>query len=260
MSTIVTRTGKGSALTWAEADANFTNLNTDKAELASPTFTGTPAAPTASPGENTTQVATTAFVTTADNLKANLASPTFTGTPAAPTASVGTNTTQVATTAYVKTEIPSVAYTKTEIDTKYKVLVVATRASGGQSVAASYVPTTIIYDTETTDPTSIYNNTTGVITIAEAGLYQFNASCRYLNGSTGGDVSMSINRASGSGNGSCIAAIYDLVANQQVFPHTIAVYNCSAGDTFNAKVTAQTAGTVADGGASNNVLIVSRIG
>ena len=33
--------------------------------------------------------------------KANLASPTFTGTPAAPTASVGTNTTQVATTAFV---------------------------------------------------------------------------------------------------------------------------------------------------------------
>lgn len=62
MSTIVTRAGKGSALTWVEADANFTNLNTDKAELASPTFTGTPAAPTAAVGTNTTQVATTAFV------------------------------------------------------------------------------------------------------------------------------------------------------------------------------------------------------
>jgi len=32
MSTIVTRLGKGSALTWEEADANFTNLNTDKVE------------------------------------------------------------------------------------------------------------------------------------------------------------------------------------------------------------------------------------
>ena len=37
--------------------------------------------------------------------KANLASPTFTGTPAAPTASAGTNTTQIATTAFVKTAI-----------------------------------------------------------------------------------------------------------------------------------------------------------
>ena len=46
---------------------------------ASPAFTGTPTAPTASGGTNTTQLATTAFVTTADNLKANLASPAFTG-------------------------------------------------------------------------------------------------------------------------------------------------------------------------------------
>jgi hypothetical protein len=34
--------------------------------------------------------------------KANLASPTFTGTPAAPTAAAGTNTTQLATTAFVR--------------------------------------------------------------------------------------------------------------------------------------------------------------
>jgi cytoskeletal protein CcmA (bactofilin family) len=40
-------------------------------------------------------------LTTDLGLKANLASPTFTGTPAAPTAAVDTNTTQIATTAYV---------------------------------------------------------------------------------------------------------------------------------------------------------------
>jgi hypothetical protein len=56
-----------------------TQLNT-KAPLASPTFTGTPTAPTQTAGNNSTQLATTAFVTTANNLKANLASPTFTGT------------------------------------------------------------------------------------------------------------------------------------------------------------------------------------
>lgn len=71
------------------------------APLASPTFTGTPAAPTATAGTNTTQLATTAFVTAAAALKANLASPTFTGTPSAPTATAGTNTTQLATTAFV---------------------------------------------------------------------------------------------------------------------------------------------------------------
>lgn len=37
--------------------------------------------------------------------KANLASPTFTGTPAAPTAAAGTNTTQIATTAFVGTAV-----------------------------------------------------------------------------------------------------------------------------------------------------------
>jgi len=39
MASLTTRTGKGSALTYAEVDANFTNLNTDKLEVY--TFTTT---------------------------------------------------------------------------------------------------------------------------------------------------------------------------------------------------------------------------
>ena len=42
---------------------------------------------------------------TALDLKANLASPTLTGAPLAPTATTGTNTTQIATTAFVQAEI-----------------------------------------------------------------------------------------------------------------------------------------------------------
>ena len=68
--------------------------------LASPLFTGTPAAPTAAVGVNTTQLATTAYVLAAGF--APLASPTFTGTPAAPTAAAATSTTQIATTAFVR--------------------------------------------------------------------------------------------------------------------------------------------------------------
>jgi hypothetical protein len=45
-------------------------------------------------------------------LKANIASPTFTGTPAAPTAAIGANTTQVATTAFVNSEIANDAVPK----------------------------------------------------------------------------------------------------------------------------------------------------
>jgi len=47
-------------------------------------------------------------LTTDLSSKAPLASPTFTGTPAAPTAAQGTNTTQLATTAYVQTELANV--------------------------------------------------------------------------------------------------------------------------------------------------------
>jgi phage-related tail fiber protein len=103
-----------------------------KADLNSPVLTGIPKAPTAAPGTNTQQVATTAFIqaalvalvnsspTTLDTLnelaaalgndanfattmanalglKAPIASPTFTGVPKAPTATVGTASSQVAT-------------------------------------------------------------------------------------------------------------------------------------------------------------------
>jgi hypothetical protein len=93
--------GRTGAVTLAVADVS------GAAPLASPALTGTPTAPTASAGTSTTQLATTAFVTTADNLKANLASPALTGTPTAPTATGGTNTTQIATTAFVTAAIPT---------------------------------------------------------------------------------------------------------------------------------------------------------
>ena len=58
-----------------------------------------------------------------DTSKADLASPEFTGTPKAPTAAAGTNTTQIATTAFVNGAVSGKAnsadvYTKTEIDNK----------------------------------------------------------------------------------------------------------------------------------------------
>ncbi|MCF2475260.1 phage tail protein [Citrobacter braakii] len=86
--------------------------HTQYAPKASPTFTGTPKAPTAAAGTNTTQIANTAFVqavvTALNNalaLKAPLASPALIGTPTAPTAAQTVNNTQVATTAFVKSAI-----------------------------------------------------------------------------------------------------------------------------------------------------------
>jgi hypothetical protein len=124
VSSFNTRTG---AVTLSLADVT----GVGGAPLAAPAFTGIPTAATASPGTNTTQLATTAFVmaavtaigtgvisfegrTGAVNLLANdlsaaggalLAGPAFTGVPTAPTASVGTNTTQLATTAFVAAAI-----------------------------------------------------------------------------------------------------------------------------------------------------------
>lgn len=82
-----------------------------KAPLASPALTGTPTAPTPSAADNSTKIATTAYVDTADALKANLASPTLTGTPLAPTPGANTNTTQIPTTAWVLGQITPLTYT-----------------------------------------------------------------------------------------------------------------------------------------------------
>ena len=76
-----------------------------QAQKVSPVFTGTPIAPTADYGTNTTQLATTAFV------QGEKASPTFTGIPVAPTASSVTSTTQIATTAFVQAQKISPAFT-----------------------------------------------------------------------------------------------------------------------------------------------------
>lgn len=74
------------------------------APLESPALEGTPTAPTPADTDNSTRIATTAFLKSVLEDYAKLASPTFTGTPKAPTASTSTNTTQIATTAYVKAQ------------------------------------------------------------------------------------------------------------------------------------------------------------
>lgn len=110
----------------SEIDTEFNAISdaiATKADKNDPSFTGLPLAPTAAAGTSTTQIATTAFVTTADNLKADIASPTFTGTPAAPTAASGTDTTQIATTEFVQDAIEDMNLTATvlTLDTNWTV-------------------------------------------------------------------------------------------------------------------------------------------
>ncbi|PWK31754.1 phage tail-collar fiber domain-containing protein [Pseudomonas sp. OV226] len=86
----------------------FQDVTQGYAPINSPALLGTPSAPTAPAGTNTTQIASTAFVeavrvalVAADAQKAPLASPVLTGIPIANTAAPGTNTGQLATTAFV---------------------------------------------------------------------------------------------------------------------------------------------------------------
>ncbi|MHB8123833.1 MAG: hypothetical protein ACYDG4_17045 [Desulfuromonadaceae bacterium] len=74
-------TVKGSPLTNIEVDGNFKSVQDDlalKAPIASPTFTGTPNAPTAAVGTNTTQLASTAFVVAERDATATLTNKTLT--------------------------------------------------------------------------------------------------------------------------------------------------------------------------------------
>ena len=92
----------------SDLDINTQNITTNttniesKADLASPEFTGNPVAPTQSPVNNSTRLATTEFVQASLNNKADLASPEFTGSPLAPTQAVGDDSTKIATTEFVQ--------------------------------------------------------------------------------------------------------------------------------------------------------------
>lgn len=71
--------------------------------LNSPALTGTPTAPTQAGSDNSTRLATTAFIAAAR--AAGLISPAFTGNPTAPTQTALDNSTKLATTAYADAAI-----------------------------------------------------------------------------------------------------------------------------------------------------------
>lgn len=104
-----------SAVNWLAGDAVFHGVTSGTlsafAQSDSAAFTNTPTAPNASPGTNSNQIATTAFVSASFAPKV---SPALTGTPTAPTAASSTNTTQIATTAFVQGLLASISGTATD--------------------------------------------------------------------------------------------------------------------------------------------------
>ena len=83
-----------------------------------PAWSSITSTPTTISGYGITDAYTKTETDSALSLKAPLASPALTGTPTAPTATVGDSSTQLATTAFVNAEIADYTYSKTEIDTK----------------------------------------------------------------------------------------------------------------------------------------------
>lgn len=102
LNTSTGRFEKWNGTAWVDAVSTFTfpaiSIAGTSAFTGAATFSGAVTVPTPSASGHAT---TKTYVDDAVSVKANTASPTFTGTPAAPTAAVDTNTTQIATTAFV---------------------------------------------------------------------------------------------------------------------------------------------------------------
>lgn len=129
------------------------------APIASPTFTGTPVAPTPAAGSNSTAIATTAFV--AEEF-APINNPILTGNVIVPTPPASSNNTLAVNAAWVRQNV------------SYRVLTIAYVGSP-QSITTSAWQTTI-FNIEDFDINGDYNASTGVFTAPRSSLYRFTSS------------------------------------------------------------------------------------
>lgn len=149
------------------------------AQLGSPAFTGNPTVPTQTTNDNSTRVASTAYVqnnlvsylTTANaaTTYAPLSSPGLTGNPTAPTPVFNDSDTSIATTAFVSSRLR---------------LHVAGITSSVTNTAGAAATVTNWSATNAVDPGGNFNRTTGVWTCPQTGYYRvsFQASVAYVSG------------------------------------------------------------------------------
>jgi hypothetical protein len=133
----------------------FTTLLSPYALLASPTFTGTPAAPTAAPGTNTTQLATTAFVTSSPTINTPVINGVTNGSTA-PSGAIGQPITNTGTSVAlggngVATNITSISLTAGDWMVFGEIAFTATSSAvpsvwtAGASTTSATLPATPLY-------------------------------------------------------------------------------------------------------------------
>lgn len=192
MTTIVTRSGKGSSLSWTEADANFTNLNNDKLETST---VGVTVQPHSNNLDSFATVApTTAGLALLDDVDV-IAQRTTLGlgnvdntSDATKNAATVTLTNKTLTTPVINTNINFSGITGAiQVNGVDKVIIPATGAvkTPGNVVAFSARPSTtatistatwtfLIFNSEEFDTTNSFDVVTGKFQPTVAGYYQFN--------------------------------------------------------------------------------------
>jgi hypothetical protein len=181
------------ALSELTGSAATARTNIGAAPLASPTFTGTPAAPTAAPGTSTTQLATTAFVAaaappdlfkvlSADAAGANSATaqPWF---PAAGAVSLAANTTYffdgwlwLARSAGVTSHTTGISFGGTATLTNIDYLALASTVTGNalaavSSIAAAAGTTVVVTAASTSATENVQVRVRGVVRVNAAGTF-----------------------------------------------------------------------------------------
>jgi hypothetical protein len=149
--------------TYVNAINQLNNEISNKAPLASPSFSGTPTTPNVKQGDDSTKIANTSYVDTAvaalktyvnssvddsGTDKAPINSPQFTGTPTTPNVSQGDNSKKIANTAYVDLAASNV---KTSIIDTLTGYAVKNHSHAASDISSGTFSSTAIYAQNGTD-------------------------------------------------------------------------------------------------------------